>query len=51
MNPKESGRRRFLKNGAALAGLAVGAVQPANGQSTMIYTPTANALGLRIRLA
>jgi sulfane dehydrogenase subunit SoxC len=25
MNPKQSGRRRFLKNGAALAGLAVGA--------------------------
>jgi len=33
MNPKESGRRRFLKNSAALAGLAVGAVQPAGGQS------------------
>ena len=25
MNPKQSDRRRFLKNGAALAGLAVGA--------------------------
>jgi hypothetical protein len=24
MNPKQSDRRRFLKNGAALAGLAVG---------------------------
>jgi len=34
MNPKESGRRRFLKNGAALAGLAVGAIQPASGQSS-----------------
>ena len=33
MNPKESGRRRFLKNGAALAGLAVGAIQPASDQS------------------
>jgi sulfane dehydrogenase subunit SoxC len=33
VNSKESGRRRFLKNGAALAGLAVGAIQPANGQS------------------
>jgi len=32
MISKESGRRRFLKNGAALAGLAVGAIQPANGQ-------------------
>ena len=25
MNPKQTDRRRFLKNGAALAGLAVGA--------------------------
>ena len=33
MNSKESGRRRFLKNSAALAGLAVGAIQPADGQS------------------
>src|SRR5260370_39417141 len=33
MNSKESGRRRFLKNSAALAGLAVGAIQPAKGQS------------------
>ena len=32
MISKESGRRRFLKNGAALAGLAVGAMQPASGQ-------------------
>ena len=32
MISKESGRRRFLKNGAALAGLAVGAIQPASGQ-------------------
>src|SRR5215467_10045386 len=29
MKPKDSGRRSFLKNGAALAGLAVGAVQAA----------------------
>ncbi|HWY76507.1 MAG TPA: sulfite dehydrogenase [Verrucomicrobiae bacterium] len=29
MKPKDSGRRSFLKNGAALAGLAVGAVQTA----------------------
>src|SRR6202790_2498817 len=33
MNSKETGRRRFLKNGAALAGLAVGTVRPASGQS------------------
>jgi len=33
MNAKQSGRRRFLKNGAALAGLAVGTIQPASGQS------------------
>jgi len=32
MISKESGRRRFLKNGAALAGLAVGAIQPSSGQ-------------------
>jgi sulfane dehydrogenase subunit SoxC len=29
MNPKLPGRRQFLKNGAALAGLAVGAITPA----------------------
>jgi sulfane dehydrogenase subunit SoxC len=34
MISKESGRRRFLKNGAALAGLAVGAMQPASGQDS-----------------
>src|ERR1700730_5555943 len=34
MNPKASGRRRFLKSRAALAGLAVGTIQPASGQST-----------------
>src|SRR5579864_7853019 len=33
MNSKQSGRRRFLKNSAALAGLAVGAVQPVSAQS------------------
>src|SRR5690349_8642364 len=33
MISKQSGRRRFLKNSAALAGLAVGAVQPINAQS------------------
>ena len=33
MNSKQSSRRRFLKNSAALAGLAVGTIQPASGQS------------------
>src|SRR6202166_1323539 len=33
MKPKDSGRRRFLKNGATLAGLAVGAVRTASGQA------------------
>jgi sulfane dehydrogenase subunit SoxC len=32
MNPKEPARRRFLKNGAALAGLAVGVTRPAGAQ-------------------
>ncbi len=29
MNSNKSGRRQFLKNGAALAGLAAGAITPA----------------------
>ena len=29
MNSKQSGRRQFLKNSAALAGLAAGAITPA----------------------
>jgi len=29
MNSKKSGRRQFLKNSAALAGLAAGAIMPA----------------------
>ena len=33
MNSKESDRRRFLKNGAALAGLAVGAIRSGSGQT------------------
>jgi sulfane dehydrogenase subunit SoxC len=33
MNSKQSARRRFLKNSAALAGLAAGAIHPASGQS------------------
>ena len=32
MKPKDPGRRSFLKNGAALAGLAVGAVQAARAE-------------------
>ena len=33
MNGKERDRRRFLKEGAALAGLAVGAMRTASGQA------------------
>src|SRR5258708_39608424 len=33
MKPNETGRRRFLKNGAALAGLAVGAMRPAHAET------------------
>ncbi len=33
MKIKKSGRRRFLKKGAAVAGLAVGALRPASGQT------------------
>src|SRR3990172_9423636 len=33
MKPKERGRRRFLKEGAALAALAVGAIRLASGQT------------------
>src|SRR5215831_10624701 len=32
MNSKQSGRRKFLKSGAALAGLAAGGIQFADGQ-------------------
>jgi len=39
MNRKESGRRRFLKESAALAGLAVGAIRPASGQTGGSETP------------
>src|SRR5712691_2097360 len=35
MNSKQSSRRRFLKQGSMFAGLAaVGAIQPASGQSS-----------------
>ena len=33
MKPKQSDRRRFVKQGAALAGLAVGAIRSASGQT------------------
>jgi len=42
MNPKQSGRRHFLKNSAALAGLAVGAIQPASAQSAGPEKPEAH---------
>ena len=54
MNSKQSDRRRFLKNGAALAGLAVGAMQPAKAQSSMdeassAWPKDAHAYGQRSR--
>ncbi|MGH9783140.1 MAG: molybdopterin-dependent oxidoreductase, partial [Terriglobia bacterium] len=50
MNPKQSGRRRFLKSSAALAGLAAaGRVLPASGQQTppQAETPLILPTGLR----
>ncbi|OFW44665.1 MAG: sulfite dehydrogenase [Acidobacteria bacterium RIFCSPLOWO2_12_FULL_60_22] len=47
MNSKQSGRRRFLKEGAALAGLAVGAVRSARGQTLGSEIPAARAKDLR----
>ncbi|MBI2815732.1 MAG: sulfite dehydrogenase [Acidobacteria bacterium] len=35
MNAMEHGRRRFLKRGAALAGLAVGGIRSTSGQTTL----------------
>src|SRR5271170_3501943 len=48
MNPKQSARRKFLRDGAALAGLAAGtlAARTANGQS-LGYT-TDQALGPKL---
>jgi sulfane dehydrogenase subunit SoxC len=46
MNSKQSGRRRFLKNGAALAGLAVGAIQSASSQSAASEKPEAHSKDL-----
>ena len=39
MSAKERGRRRFLKDGAVLAGLAVGATRPASGQTLVPDEP------------
>lgn len=39
MSSKQTGRRRFLKNGVALAGVAVGAMQNSNSQAPAPETP------------
>jgi len=41
MNVKQSGRRRFLKESAALASLAAGVIRPARGQTPGWDTPEA----------
>ncbi len=46
MKPKDFGRRSFLKNSAALAGLAVGAVQSSSGQSAAPETSSARTKDL-----
>jgi sulfane dehydrogenase subunit SoxC len=56
MNSKQSGRRGFLKNGAALAGLAAGAIGSARAQTLGIETPGTSpkdlhAYGERCRFA
>ena len=48
MNPKERGRRRFLKEGAALAGLAVGAIRSASGQTVASETPQGGTKDTRL---
>jgi len=40
MKAKELGRRRFLKEGAALAGLAVGAIRSASAWLLLVMTIT-----------
>ena len=40
MDTKKRGRRRFLKEGAALAGMAVGAIGSASAQTPESYPPT-----------
>src|SRR4029077_1119418 len=55
MNSKQRNRRGFLKQGAALAGLAVGAARPASGQTPALpeehhkITPELVAYGERSR--
>lgn len=54
MNSKQPGRRRFLKDGAVLAGLAVGAMRSASGETLASDTPATHprdsrALGERAR--
>jgi sulfane dehydrogenase subunit SoxC len=39
MNPKQSGRRRFLKDGPVLAGLAMVGIRSASGQTSGAATP------------
>ncbi len=39
IQPKQSGRRRFLRDGAALASLAVGVMRPASGATLEGETP------------
>ena len=39
MNSKERGRRRFLREGATLVGLAAGAIRSASGQTAGSETP------------
>jgi hypothetical protein len=46
MNTKPSGRRRFLRDGAALAGLALGAGRSASGATLGTETPQAHPKGL-----
>ena len=47
MDAKERGRRRFLKEGAALAGLAVGAIRSASGQALGREKPEVQSKGPR----
>ena len=48
MNSKQSGRRRFLKEGAALAGLAVGAMRSASGQTLGSEIPEVHPKDLHV---
>src|ERR1700682_2368983 len=46
VNPKQSDRRRFLRDGAALAGLAVGVMRPARRATLAAETPEVPAKDL-----